>query len=213
MKEEQQSEPIEKPQYQIRHTKGWSDISDAEYDVYKNSNAELREKPYYNDTAPLPSKADSMEESGKLYVNSLDKEITSGRMISFLNTYKAGATEQEAIMKKQYIKVSDHHKALWDAHTAGVIEQQQLQSGAEWVEVDEDLDINSETNLQSYEKYFIVVAETGKVEQAVFIEDDTENFDHTWQIFDKEYPLTYASHYQQVIYPEPPLTQLRNKQQ
>lgn len=74
----------------------------------------------------------------------------------------------------------------------------------EWIAVDPDLDIYTETNLQSYEQYFIVVAETGKVEQAVFISWETEGVEDNWVVFDKEYSLTYASHYQPVVYPNPP---------
>lgn len=77
------------------------------------------------------------------------------------------------------------------------------QEFGEWISVNPDADI-ADTDLQHFEQYFIVMAENGQVRQAVFCDWQTEGVDNTWIINDEEYPLTFATHYQRVIYPSPP---------
>lgn len=72
-----------------------------------------------------------------------------------------------------------------------------------WISVDLEADI-ADTELQHFEQYFIVVAESGNVIQANFCNWETEGVENTWIICDEEYPLSFASHYQRVIYPAPP---------
>lgn len=89
------------------------------------------------------------------------------------------------------------------AYIKGASEERELMSN-QWVSVDLEADV-ADTNLQHFEQYFIVLAENGRVIQALFCDWETDGIDNTWVINDVEYPLSYATHYQPVVYPSSPV--------
>lgn len=103
------------------------------------------------------------------------------------------------------VKYSGSRQDIFDCFVAGANWQASQHSYTEqkWVSVDLEADVK-DTELQHFEQYFIVIAETGKVVQASFLDWETEGVDNTWIIGDAEFPLSFASHYQKVIYPKPP---------
>lgn len=103
------------------------------------------------------------------------------------------------------IKYSGSRQDIFDCFVAGANWQASQHSYTEqkWISVDLEADVK-DTDLQHFEQYFIVVAETGKITQASFLDWETEGVDNTWIIGDAEFPLSFASDYQRVIYPKPP---------
>lgn len=64
-----------------------------------------------------------------------------------------------------------------------------------WNEVHEDI------QLIHFEQYWIVRAKDNLVVQALFCDLQTEGIDNAWVIHDTEYPLSFATHYTEVIVP------------
>lgn len=108
-------------------------------------------------------------------------------------------------LKDGEVSYWDNYAAQKLVSTLRIPEQPESPKFGEWISVDPDADIE-DTELQHFEEYFIVVKETEKVIQALFCDWDTEGVGNTWVINDQEYPLSFATHYQRVIYPSPPKT-------
>lgn len=128
----------------------------------------------------------------QVYIESVAPESKEVKELEFEKT-----DEGEVIGYISYRDGDLHIDPVTDEKEVDTIER-------EWIAVDPDLDIYTETNLQHFEQYFIVMAENGKVNQALFCDWDTEGIDNTWIINDVEYPLSFATHYMPVIYPNPP---------